>query len=119
MESMQHAEAVPGMETMDHSGMNQSGMQHGSNAEMDMTAHNHSDHGGMVADFKKRFYVVLVPAIPILLLSPMIQKFMSVNWQFEGAQYTLFALSTVVFFYGGWPFFKGLVDEVKECSSGI
>ena len=86
---------------------------------------NHSDKGGhnkhvnMIDDFKKRFYVVLILTIPIMLLSPMIQYWLKVDWQFPGSQYVLFALSSIVFFYGGWPFLKGLVDEAKAKSPGM
>ena len=84
---------------------------------MGMEGHDH--HAMMIADFKKRFYVVLILTIPIMLLSTMIQHFIKVNWQFAGSQYILFALSTIVFFYGGFPFLKGLVDEVKAKSPGM
>jgi P-type Cu2+ transporter len=90
--------------------------QHGSNPAMGHEGHNHNS---MIADFKKRFYVVLILTIPIMLLSMMIQKFLGVNWAFAGSQYILFALSTIVFFYGGWPFLKGLVDEVKAKNPGM
>ena len=79
----------------------------------------HKMHGSMIAGFKKRFYVVLVLTIPIMLLSQMIQHWLKVDWQFPGSQYVLFALSTVVFFYGGWPFLKGLFDEVKAKNPGM
>ncbi len=98
-------------------GMDHSKMQHGSSPAMGMQGHDH--HAMMIADFKKRFYVVLVLTIPIMLLSGMIQQFIGVNWQFPGSSYVLFALSTVVFFYGGWPFLKGLVDEVKAKNPGM
>jgi Cu2+-exporting ATPase len=73
----------------------------------------------MIDDFRKRFYVVLVLTAPIMLLSTMIQKFIGVNWQFPGSLYILFALSSVVFFYGGWLFLKGLVDEAKAKNPGM
>ena len=77
------------------------------------------DHHAMIADFKKRFYVVLVLTIPIMLLSEMIQHWLSIHISFPGSKYILLALSSVVFFYGGWPFLKGLVDEVKAKSPGM
>ncbi|MDP3665113.1 MAG: HAD-IC family P-type ATPase, partial [Sediminibacterium sp.] len=94
-----------------------SGHQHGSNPSMGMEGHNH--HAMMITDFKKRFYVVLILTVPIMLLSTMIQQFMGVNWQFTGSPYILFALSSIVFFYGGRPFLKGLVDEVKAKNPGM
>jgi P-type Cu2+ transporter len=90
--------------------------QHGINPLMGHEGHNHNS---MIADFKKRFYVVLFLTTPIMLLSMMIQQFLGVNWQFAGSQYILFALSSIVFFYGGWPFLKGLVDEVKAKNIGM
>jgi Cu2+-exporting ATPase len=92
-------------------------MQHNMNAPMGMAGHDH--HQMMIADFRKRFYVVLILTIPIMLLSTMIQHFMGVHWQFTGSVYILFALSSVVYFYGGWPFLKGLKDEVKARNPGM
>ncbi|MEJ7768775.1 MAG: copper-translocating P-type ATPase [Chitinophagaceae bacterium] len=102
---------------MDHSKMDHSAMHHGGNPSMGIEGHNH--HEMMIADFKKRFYVVLALTIPIMLLSTMIQLFMGVNWQFRGSPYILFALSSAVFFYGGWPFLKGLVEEIKAKNPGM
>jgi Cu2+-exporting ATPase len=96
-----------------------SGHQHDSSPGMGHGGHNHPAHSGMIADFKKRFYVVLVLTVPIMLLSTMIQQFIGVVWQFTGSSYILFALSSVVFVYGGWPFLKGLVDEVKAKNPGM
>jgi P-type Cu2+ transporter len=90
--------------------------QHGKNPAMGHEGHNHNS---MIADFKKRFYVVLILTIPIMLLSMMIQNFLGVDWQFAGSQYILFGLSTIVFFYGGWPFLKGLAEEVKAKNPGM
>ncbi|MFD1927108.1 copper-translocating P-type ATPase [Sporosarcina siberiensis] len=77
--------------------------------------HNHHDHHAhMVEDFKKRFFISLIVTVPILILSPMIQMFLSVDWRFTGDMYILFALSTFIFFYGGWPFLVGAKDELKD-----
>ena len=117
MEHSQQPKVPAKKANVDHSKMDHSSMKHGDNPLMGMEGHNH--HAMMVADFKKRFYLVLALTIPIMLLSPMIQEFMGVNWQFTGSKYILLALSSVVFFYGGWPFFKGLVDEVKTRNPGM
>jgi P-type Cu2+ transporter len=103
-------------EKMDHSKMNHASMQNGSNPSMGMEGH---DHNMMIDDYKRRFFVVLVLTLPIVLLSSMIQKFMGVHWQFPGSQYVLFGLSSVVFFYGGWPFLKGWIGEIKAKNPGM
>jgi len=82
--------------------------------------HDHQDHHSMMADdFKKRFFVSLIIMIPILLLSPMIQMFMGVDFRFRGDSYILFFLSTLILLYGGKPFLKGAVDEVKRKEPGM
>ncbi len=81
----------------------------------------HSHHEHMVADFKKRFFVSIVFTVPILFLSPMLRKLFGVEdlLRFSGDSYLLFALASFVFFYGGWPFLKGLVTEVKAKLPGM
>jgi len=117
LEHQHHTPTVKNTASLDEAGVNHASGQHGVNPPMGMEGHNH--HAMMIADFKKRFYVVLILTIPIMLLSTMIQHFMKVNWQFAGSQYLLFALSTVVFFYGGFPFLKGMVNEVKAKNPGM
>jgi Cu2+-exporting ATPase len=75
----------------------------------------------MIADYRRRFWVCLVLTVPILLLSPLIQEFLGVDelLDFEGDMLALFGLSTVVFFYGGWPFLTGFVREVRTRSVGM
>lgn len=79
----------------------------------------HDHHAMMIDDFKKRFYVVLVLTIPIMLLSEMIQHWLNIHIGFSGSQYVLLILSSVVFFYGGWPFLKGWFDEMKTWKPGM
>jgi len=82
--------------------------------------HDHSDHHRhIIQDFRRRFWVSLVLTVPILALSRMIQSWLGVNWQFPGDQYVLAGLASVVFFYGGRPFLKGLFDEVKQKQPGM
>ncbi len=79
----------------------------------------HDHHAMMIDDFKKRFWISLIITIPILLLSEMIQHWLGFEIKFTGDKYVLFTLSTFIFFYGGWPFLKGLVDELKTKSMGM
>ncbi|MES1225176.1 MAG: heavy metal translocating P-type ATPase, partial [Bacteroidota bacterium] len=83
------------------------------------TGSAHSSHSSGIADFKKRFYVVLLLTIPIMLLSEMIQHWLNIHISFPGSKYVLLALSSIVFFYGGWPFLKGLVGEIRVKNPGM
>lgn len=95
----------------DHITMNHSNPGHGEE--------HHDHHAMMVNDFKKRFFVSLVLTVPILLLSPMIQMFMNVEWRFTGDSFILFGLSTLLFIYGGKPFLFGAKDEFKLKMPGM
>jgi len=84
--------------------------------------HKDSDHHAhMVADFRKRFWTCLGATVPILALSPMIQAFLGFKQAlgFPGDIYVLWVLSSFVFFYGGWPFLKGLFDELQKKQPGM
>ena len=62
---------------------------------------------------------MLALATPIMLLSKLIQHWLNIHINFTGSQYILLLLSSIVFFYGGWPFLKGLVDEMKSRKPGM
>ena len=91
--------------------------QHEMNPPMGHEGHDH--HAMMIDDFKKRFWISLILTIPILLLSEMIQHWLGFEIKFPGAKYVLLILSSFIFFYGGWPFLKGFIDEVKARSPGM
>ena len=105
---------------MDHSKMDHSKMghsNHGGSVPMGTAGHDH--HKMMIADFRKRFWLTLALTIPILFLSPMIQEFFGYSFLLPGNPYVLFALSTIVYFYGGWPFLKGFASEIKKGAPGM
>ena len=111
---------------MDHSKMDHSKMDH---TKMDHGAMDHSTQGGhgghaghhegMIADFKRRFWVVLMLSIPIVILSSMIQMLFGYHLEFRGSKIILFVLSSIVFFYGGVPFLKGALEEIKTRKLGM
>ncbi len=86
-------------------------------------AHGHHDHNEhhrkMIRDFKQKFWVTLVLTIPILVCSKTIQGFFGFSLEFPGRDFTIFGISTLVFFYGGWPFLTGLFDELKKKQPGM
>ncbi|WP_431210237.1 heavy metal translocating P-type ATPase [Puia sp. P3] len=94
-------------------------MEHQHHEEV-MQAHGgHDHHAMMIADFRRRFWVVVVLTAPVLALSPMIQRWLGVHWGFAGSRYVLAGLSSVIFFYGGWPFLKGWRDEMRPWNPGM
>lgn len=93
---------------MDHSSSHQ---HHSNDQQVDhssMKGKNHEEHEHhhehMIEDFKKRFWISLIITLPIIVLAPMIQELLGYELRFNGDRYFQFALSSVIFFYGGWPF---------------
>jgi P-type Cu2+ transporter len=83
-------------------------------------SHDHGDHHKhMAEDFKKRFFISIFITIPVLLFSSTIQGWFGFELDFTGRSYVVFALATVLFFYGGWPFLKGLADELRKKQPGM
>ena len=126
MESHQHhsGQQVPAekkmedeMVKMDDTKIDHSKMHHDGNPPMGMHGHDH--HAMMIDDFKSRFFITLILTIPIMLLSPMIQHWLGVDWKFTVSGYILFILSTIVYVYGGWPFLKGWYQEMTHWKPGM
>ncbi len=82
--------------------------------------HDHrKHHEHMIEDFQRRFWFSLILTLPILILSPLIQDILGYRLIFRFDNYLLFGLSSLVYFYGGWPFLTGLVDELKKKQPGM
>jgi Cu2+-exporting ATPase len=93
---------------------------HGHGSKHEHSAHDHHDHHAMmIEDFKKRFWISLIITLPIVVLAPMIQDLVGYELRFNGDRYVQFVLSSIIFFYGGWPFLNGLADEVREKAPGM
>ncbi|EMG38133.1 copper/silver-translocating P-type ATPase [Desulfocurvibacter africanus PCS] len=80
-----------------------------------------SHHRMMLRDFRRRFIVSIILTVPVLLLSPMFKELVGLGdfLRFPGEGYALFAFSSFIYFYGGWPFLKGLFDELRGKQPGM
>ena len=99
-------------------------MPHGAGTHPPHQEHvGHGGHGDhhrmMIDDFKRRFWVSLILSIPVIVLSPMVQHILGFELDVPYASYIAFGLSTIIYFYGGWPFLTGLVEEVRKGSPGM
>ncbi|MBN2156849.1 MAG: cadmium-translocating P-type ATPase [Candidatus Lokiarchaeota archaeon] len=76
-------------------------------------------HKKMIKDFRLRFFISLVLTIPVIFLSPTIQEWLNYEITFLYKNYVLLGLASIIFIFGGWPFFKGLVKEIKKKAPGM
>lgn len=115
-----HMEHESTHEEVEHGGHEMHAHEEHEMHEHEEHKHSHVEHHKMMMeDFKKRFIVSAILTIPILLLSPLIQKFLGFTFTFKGDHYVLFTLSAIVYFYGGWPFLNGMIDELKKKLPGM
>lgn len=106
----------------------------GSSSGMHSHHHDHKDNtkhkehpgngynkheGHHTSDFLKRFWFCLLLTVPVLLLSHMIQQWLGFSINFPGTEYVLLILSSIIYFYGGMPFFKGMFGEIKAKAIGM
>lgn len=96
-------------------------MDHSHHEQQHMEHQEHDKHAGhSVAMFKDKFWISLLLTIPVLAYSEMIQHWLNITPPaFSGSEYIPFALSTVIFFYGGLVFIKGAVGEIKAKLPGM
>jgi P-type Cu2+ transporter len=97
--------------------------EHHQHVPVKEVAQDHSMHdkhaGHHTQDFLKRFWICLIVTIPVLLLSHMIQQWFGFEIMFTGDKYVLLLLSTFIYVYGGMPFLKGLVSEIRDNAIGM
>ncbi|WP_179394142.1 copper-translocating P-type ATPase [Lacticaseibacillus absianus] len=111
-EAMDHAH----MEHGDHEAMDHAHMAHSDHEAMD---HAHMAHGAMSGhamhhgNFKRKFWVSLVAAIPVFVLSPFMGLSLPFQFTFPGSDWLVLVLATFLFGYGGQPFLSGARDELK------
>ncbi|WP_053020240.1 heavy metal translocating P-type ATPase, partial [Staphylococcus haemolyticus] len=98
----------------------QNHMNHSNHMHHDNHAsHHHSGHAHHHGNFKVKFFVSLIFAIPIILLSPMMGVNLPFQFTFPGSEWVVLILSTILFFYGGKPFLSGGKDEIATKKPGM
>lgn len=112
-EHMTHATAADGGHEM-----------HGAHAAhgMDMADEHaqHADHSGHEDMFRTRFWISLLLSIPVLLYTPMLQMWFGFRMpEFVGSQWMAALFAVIVFVYGGVPFIKMAVPEVRNRQPGM
>lgn len=98
--SSHHSDHDAHMHHMDHGDMGH-----------DMGGMDHSMHMG---NFKQKFWLSLVLAIPIIVLSPMMGLELPFQFTFPGSDWVVLILATILFIYGGQPFLSGAKMELKQ-----
>ncbi len=81
--------------------------------------HGHQAH--TVAELRRRFWVSLALSVPVLALAPHVQDLLGGRqaWAFPGRDAVQAVPASVVFFYGGWPFLRGFVEESRRRRPGM
>ncbi|MFZ8100041.1 heavy metal translocating P-type ATPase [Staphylococcus arlettae] len=87
-------------------------------------AHAHHDHASGHAhhhhdNFKIKFFVSLIFAIPIIILSPMMGVTLPFQFTFSGSEWIVLILATILYFYGGKPFLFGGKEEIAAKQPGM
>ncbi len=108
--------ATNGQRRSDHVREIQSSSSHD---KMPQAHQGHGAHGDMLQDFKRRLIVSIILTVPVLVLSHHIQLFFGFSLRFPGSEILLFLLASVVYLYGGYPFFLGFKDELKKRLPGM
>ncbi|WP_432704607.1 copper-translocating P-type ATPase [Apilactobacillus kunkeei] len=129
MGNMDHEHMGHDMNHMDHEHMNHdmSHMNHG-NMGHDMSHMGHMnmsgmDHGSMghmhMGNLKLKFWISLILMIPIIIMSPMMGMKMPFQVTFPGSDFVVLVLGTILFIYGGYPFFTSCISEMKNKKPGM
>ncbi|KRK91523.1 cation transport ATPase [Levilactobacillus koreensis JCM 16448] len=93
---------------MDHGDMDMSNMDM-THMDMDM-GDGHMMHMG---NLKRKFWVSLILTIPVILMSPMMGMTLPFQLIFPGSDWIVAILGSILFFYGGAPFFSGAKAELQ------
>jgi Cu2+-exporting ATPase len=108
------------MDHSKHQNMEHSGHKVDSKEHTAMKHEHKGHHAMMEIDFRKRFFVSIIITGPILLMSPTIQQWFNFTIpRFPGYNLILFSLATIIALYGGYPFYKGAKESLKNGVLGM
>ena len=77
------------------------------------------DHSMHMGNFKQKFWLSLILAIPIILFSPMMGMEFPFQITFPGSEWVVLVLATILFVYGGQPFLSGAKMELQQKSPAM
>ncbi|RDX02016.1 heavy metal translocating P-type ATPase [Listeria kieliensis] len=117
---MKHEKQKEETMKMNHAGHDHSQMDHSAGGhnhhDMDSGGMDHSMHMG---NFKQKFWISLILAIPIIVFSPMMGMQLPFQFTFPGSDWVVLILATILFIYGGQPFLSGAKMELKMKSPAM
>ncbi|MDK3629141.1 heavy metal translocating P-type ATPase [Staphylococcus pseudintermedius] len=96
-----------------HQHMHESHHPHSHHMHHDDHAHHHHEN------FKMKFFVSLIFAIPIIIFSPMMGVQLPFQFTFPGSDWMVLILATILFIYGGQPFLVGAKGEIASKKPGM
>jgi P-type Cu2+ transporter len=119
-ETQPHASHADGLAGEPHEGP----VGHGVDTDVRGHAdHGHSEHGGHgdhAAVFRDRFWLTALLSVPVVIWSHHVQELLGYTApDLPGAELIGPALGSVIFFYGGWPFLSGGVQEARDRRPGM
>lgn len=102
-----------------HAGKHVPSRKHGMDGPAEQGGH-HVDHSGHERMFRDRFWVSLALTLPVLLYSPVVQAWLGFTLPaFPGSRWITPVFSVVIFYYGGLPFLRMAVPELRNRQPGM
>ena len=103
----------------EHSGHEMQSEHKGHNSHNEHSGHG-TDHSGHEMMFRTRFWWSLLLTIPVLLYSSALQSWLGFSMPaFPGSNWISFIFSLIIFGYGGIPFLKMAIPEIKDRKPGM
>ena len=120
----EHDHTANGQSTHDMQGHDSMAEHHENMQHADHAGHEghgaHIDHTGHEKMFRRKFWISLLLSIPVLVFSPSIQGWLGFSIpEFAGSQWITPVFAVIVFLYGGIPFLRMALPELKNRQPGM